>query len=109
MPKARDVAWTNLFNIFQEIHPRKPPSEKDWDTLWFLIEALDDEKHREDWAEIAGMLEGVRDTRRVSMPLEWRKLYDALDKLWADERMDDATQQELAAHAGAFTRFRLFS
>ncbi|MGA8555798.1 MAG: hypothetical protein WB630_15400 [Candidatus Acidiferrales bacterium] len=109
MRNARDVAWVALFEIFQEVRPKKLIPEKDWQALSFLIEALREEKHLDDWAETHRIFDSINGNHKISTFAAWRKLYDALDKLWQNERGNNATQQELAAHAGAFTRFRLFS
>jgi hypothetical protein len=109
MRNARDVAWIALFDIFQELHPKKLIPEKDWQAFLFLIEALREETHAENWAEIDRVLDSISGNQKTSPSEAWRRLYDALDKLWQGERADAATQPELAAHAGAFTRFRLFS
>jgi hypothetical protein len=109
MLQARNASWVALFEIFQEIHPKKLIPEKDWQALSTLIEALRDGNHREDWAEIFCAFDAIDGSHKVATSEEWRKLYDALDKLWQDERINNVTTQELEAHSGAFTRFRLFN
>ena len=109
MLRARNVAWTALFKIFQEIHPKKLIPEKEWQALSFVIEALREKNHREDWAQIAWTFEAIDGNHKIATSDEWHKLYDALDKLWQDERINNVTPQELEAHSGAFTRFRLFT
>jgi hypothetical protein len=109
MLRTRYLAWVALFEVFQELRPRELVAEREWDGLTFLIETLRDEKHLRDWSGIARTLDGIDGSRRISTPEAWRNLYDSLDNLWQKERMDYATQEELDAHAGAFTKFRLFS
>jgi hypothetical protein len=109
MLQSRNTAWVALFEIFQEIHPKKLIPEKEWQALSTLIEALREENHREDWAQISYAYDGIDGNHKIATSYEWRKLYDALDKLWQDERINNVTSQEIEAHSGAFTRFRLFT
>ncbi len=109
MLRARNAAWVALFEIFQEIHPKKLILEKDWQALSILIEALSEENHRKDWAQISCAFDAIDGNHKIATSEEWRKLYDALDNLWQDERINNVTPQEITAHSGAFTRFRLFT
>jgi hypothetical protein len=104
---TRHLAWIALFEVFQEIHPKNPIPAKEWQTLSFLIETLREEKRLDDWAAVSRALHSIDGDRCISTPESWRKLYDSLDKLWADERINEATPEELDAHSGAFTKFRL--
>jgi hypothetical protein len=106
---ARNAAWVALFEVFQEIHPKKLIPEKHWQALSFLIEALREANHQEDWAQIACAFDAINGNHKIATSEEWRKLYDALDTLWQDERINNVTPQEIEAHSGAFTRFRLFN
>ena len=60
-------------------------------------------------AQITWTFEAIDGNHKIATSEEWRKLYDALDNLWQDERINNVTPQELEAHSGAFTRFRLFN
>jgi len=104
---SRHLAWIALFELFQQIHPKKPIPAKEWQTLSFLIETLREKKRLDDWAAVSRAFDAIDGYRCVSTTEAWRKLYDALDKLWAEERMNEATTEELDAHAGVFTRFRM--
>jgi hypothetical protein len=109
MLQTRNATWVALFEIFQEIHPKKLIPEKEWQALSILIEALREEIHGEDWARISCAFAAIDGNHKIATSEEWRKLYDALDRLWEDERINNVTLQELEAHSGAFTRFRLFN
>ena len=89
MPCARYLAWTVLFEAFQQIHPHKLVAEKDWQALSLLIDALRESRHLDEWAEIARMSDAIEGAHRISTPAAWHKLYDALDQLWADEHMNE--------------------
>lgn len=107
MLRTRDAAWIALFGIFQEIHPKQLIPATNWQALSFLMEALSEDEHLDDWAKVISMFDAIDGNRRISTKEEWHRLYDALDKLWADERMASATVEELEAHSGAFTRLRM--
>jgi hypothetical protein len=105
MLHTRDAAWIALFGIFQEIHPKKLIPTANWQALSFLMEALSEDEHLDDWAKVISMFDAIDGNRRISTKEEWHRLYDALDKLWADGA--SATAEEWEAHSGAFTRLRM--
>jgi hypothetical protein len=95
MLRPRNVAWISLFEIFQEIHPKKLIPEKGWQALSFLIDALREQQHQEDWAEISCAFDAIDGNYKIAMAEEWRKLYDALDTLGQYERKNNVTPQEI--------------
>lgn len=44
-------------------------------------------------------------TREIVPRENWNSLYELLNGMWQDER-EDATPEELAAHAGAISKFK---
>jgi hypothetical protein len=50
---SRHLAWIALFELFQQIHPKKPIPAKEWQTLSFLIETLREKKRLDDWAAVS--------------------------------------------------------
>src|ERR1700675_370230 len=73
MLQARNAGWVALFEVFQEIHPKKLIPEKDWQALSFLIEALREQKNQEDWAQIACAFDAIDGNHKIATSEEWRK------------------------------------
>ena len=46
------------------------------------------------------------DRMRVVSKADWNEIYELLNSMWHEEREKDATPEELAAHAGAMSKFR---
>jgi hypothetical protein len=105
MLHTRDAAWIALFGIFQEIHPKKLIPTANWQALSFLMEALSEDEHLDDWAKVISMFDAIDGNRRISTKEEWHRLYDALDKLWADEPWHLQRQRNGEAHSAGALEF----
>jgi hypothetical protein len=89
-----------LWEMFQFIDERGLVSEKQWDELSKLLSALQQRKHKVQWTRLWEMLNSI-DRHEAVSDEQWEMLYSLLDNLWHDERKNDATPEELAAHDGA--------
>jgi hypothetical protein len=57
-----------------------------------------------EWIAVWGWFQGIN-TKDVVSRENWNSLYELLNGMWQDERKD-ATPEELAAHAGAVSKFK---
>ena len=57
-----------------------------------------------EWIAVWGWFQGINIKEVVSRE-NWNSLYELLNGMWQDERKD-ATPDELAAHAGAMSKFK---
>lgn len=101
MLRNRYAVWTTLWELFGTIDRRDAVNEK-WDSLHELIEILREDGKAE-WMEISTTLQAM-DKRKVATPEQWDQLYNLLNKLWQEERKNNATSEELAAHAGVLNK-----